>query len=179
MPWDVKKRDCKQKSTGKKGTHVVVKKNRDGSTEQESCHTSDAKAQGARRARYASKNEARLRRFVRRILAEGEADVVSLGMRIKLRDDARLNDVYTEIRGLKNVISVKQQGEQDDIPGPMRFVNVFVTFEDDEGRDVYNLKKDIRRLDDVEDVVLKNYEGRRWAEIEKTYTGGRASDQQF
>ncbi len=71
MPWDVKKRDCKQKSTGKKGTHVVVKKNRDGSTEQESCHTSDSKAQGARRARYASKNEAALREWIRASLSPG------------------------------------------------------------------------------------------------------------
>ena len=71
MPWDVKKRDCKQKSTGKKGTHVVVKKNRDGSTEQESCHTSDSKAQGARRARYASKNESVLREWIRASLTEG------------------------------------------------------------------------------------------------------------
>lgn len=71
MPWDVKKRDCKQKSTGKKGSHVVVKKNRDGSTEQESCHTSDSKAQGARRARYASKNETVLRAWIRASLTEG------------------------------------------------------------------------------------------------------------
>ena len=178
MPWKVRKRACKQKSTGKEGTHVVVKVKRGGGEEQESCHVGEPKAQGALRARYASKNESRLRRFVRCVLTEGEADVVSLGMRIKLRDDARLNDIYTEIRGLKNVIAVKQQGGQDDAPGPMRYVNVFVTFEDDADRDVYNLKKDIRALPGVESVVLKNYEGRRWVDVEQNYTGGAASKEQ-
>jgi len=178
MPWKVRKRACKQKSTDRAGSHVVVKVKRDGGEEQESCHTSEPKAQGALRARYASKNESRLRRFVRRVLTEGEDDVVELGLRIKLRDDARLPDIYTDIRGIKNVITVKQQGGQDDIPGPMRYVNVFVTFEDDADRDVYNLKRDIRAIAGVEAVVLKNYEGRRWAEVEGTYTGGAASKEQ-
>ena len=60
MPWKSVKRDCKQKSTGKTGTHVVVKKKKDGSTEQESCHTTDEKAKAALRARYASKNEVKM-----------------------------------------------------------------------------------------------------------------------
>ena len=180
MPWKVRKRDCKQKSTGKSGTHVVVKEKRAGGQEQESCHTSEPKAQAARRARYASKNEsftteAEVRSWVRRNLQEAIVDVVSLGLRIKIPDAARLEDIYTKIRGLKNVISVRQEGEQNDIPGPMRYVNIFVTFEDSADRDVYNLKKDIRSLDDVEDVVLKNYEGRRWIDVKKSYTGGRAS----
>ena len=77
MPWKVIKRDCDQKSTGKKGSHVVVKVKDDNSTEQESCHTSDEKAQGAMRARYASKNEGAVKtmkitkRQLRRIIREG------------------------------------------------------------------------------------------------------------
>lgn len=176
MPWKVRKRACKQKSTGAEGTHAVVKLKRGGGEEQESCHLSEPKARAAIRARYA--NESALRALVRRVLTEGEDDVVELGLRIKLRDDARLADIYTDIRGLKNVITVKQQGEQDDIPGPLRYVNVFVTFEDDADRDVYNLKRDIRAIPGVEAVVLKNYEGRRWVEVEKTYTGGAASKEQ-
>ena len=54
MPWKVIDRDCKQKSTGKTGSHVVVKKKRGGKTEQESCHTSEEKASAALRARYAN-----------------------------------------------------------------------------------------------------------------------------
>lgn len=176
MPWKVRKRPCKQKSTGRTGTHAVVKLKSGGAEEQESCHTSEPKAQAAIRARHA--NEGVLRRFVRGILTEGEDDVVELGLRIKLRDDARLPDIYTDIRGIKNVITVKQQGGQEDIPGPMRYVNVFVTFEDDADRDVYNLKRDIRAIPGVEAVLLKNYEGRRWAEVEGTYTGGAASKEQ-
>ena len=76
MPWKSLKRDCKQKSTGKTGTHVVVKKKKDGSTEQESCHTSDEKAKAAVRARYANKNESvvmsekQLRKLISKILKE-------------------------------------------------------------------------------------------------------------
>ena len=56
MPWDVIKRDCKQ-ADGSAGSAVVVKVKSDGGTEQESCHTSEEKAQAAVRARHASKNE--------------------------------------------------------------------------------------------------------------------------
>ena len=53
MPYDIRKRSCKQ-ADGKKGKYVVVKKKSKGKTEQESCHTSKDKAKGAVRARYAS-----------------------------------------------------------------------------------------------------------------------------
>ena len=179
MPWKPIARKCKQKSTGKTGSHVVVKVKKGGGTEQESCHTSKEKAQAAIRARYANETDVNeeevLREWVRFVLRESAADIVSLGLRIKIPDASSLEDIYTDIRGLKNVITVRQQGEQDDIPGPMRFVNIFVTFEDDEGRDVYNLKKDIESLDDVQGVEMKNYEGQRWADVKKSYTGGRAS----
>ena len=56
MPWKVVKRKCKQ-ADGSAGSYVVVKEKSDGSTEQESCHTSEDKAKAAVRARYASKNE--------------------------------------------------------------------------------------------------------------------------
>ena len=53
MPYDIRKRNCKQ-ADGKKGKYVVVKKKSKGRTEQESCHTSKKKAKSAVRARYAS-----------------------------------------------------------------------------------------------------------------------------
>jgi len=53
LPYDIRKRNCKQ-ADGKKGKYVVVKKKSKGRTEQESCHTSEKKAKGAVRARYAS-----------------------------------------------------------------------------------------------------------------------------
>ena len=66
MPWKVRKRSCKQKTTGKTGSHAVVKK--DGSSEeQESCHASEEKADAAVRARYA--NESLLREYIRLYLA--------------------------------------------------------------------------------------------------------------
>ena len=74
MPWKTVTRKCKQKSTGKSGTHVVVKIKKSGGTEQESCHTSKEKAQAAIRARYANETdvpeEEMLREYVRKVLTE-------------------------------------------------------------------------------------------------------------
>ena len=74
MPWKPIARKCKQKSTGKTGSHVVVKVKRGGGTEQESCHTSKEKAQSAIRARYANETdvneEEMLREYVRKIITE-------------------------------------------------------------------------------------------------------------
>lgn len=178
MPWVVRKRSCKQKSTGKTGSHVVAKVKRGGGQEQESCHLSEPKAQAALRARYASKNEARLRRFVRSVLAEGEADVVDLGVRIRVANRVTMGDVLTELRGIVNVITVNQEGAAEAGSGEFRSVNVFVTFEDDEGRDVYSLQKDIEAIDGVEAATIKNYEGQRWVDVAKNYTGGAASKEQ-
>ena len=178
MPWKVRKRSCKQKSTDKTGSHVVVKVKRGGGEEQESCHTSEPKAQGALRARYASKNEAQLREFVRQVLSEGEADVVQMGVRVRVADRVSLGDVLTEIRGVVNVITVRQEGGVQPASGDFKFVNLFVTFEDDEGRDVYGLEKDITAIDGVEAVEIKNYEGRKWSDVRGTYTGGAASKEQ-
>ena len=111
MPWDVKKRDCKQKSTGKKGTHVVVKKNRDGSTEQESCHTSDSKAQGARRARYASKNESTLREFVRAMLIESDRGGIASQRAVALR--------LQELRPDYEFVSNKKGQQTPDVSGKL------------------------------------------------------------
>lgn len=78
MPYDIRKRNCKQ-ADGKKGKYVVVKKKSKGRTEQESCHTSEKKAKGAVRARYASEaNEGEtvkitleeLRQLIREAMAE-------------------------------------------------------------------------------------------------------------
>ena len=74
MPWKVAKRACKQKTSGKAGTHVVLKKKKGGGTEQESCHTDEKKADAAARARYASYNESRTIRMpisvLRKIIKE-------------------------------------------------------------------------------------------------------------
>lgn len=175
MPWKVRKRNCRQKSTDKTGSHVVVKIKGGGGEEQESCHVGEPKAQGALRARYASKNEAKLRAAIQKVIREAAADVVQMGVRVRVADRAALNDVLTNLRGVVNVITVRQEGPADDAPGPFKFVNLFVTFEDDAGRDVFDMVRDVEAIDGVESARIKNYEGTRWSEVEKTYTGGAAS----
>ena len=82
MPWKPIARKCKQKSTGKTGSHVVVKVKKGGGTEQESCHTSKEKAQAAIRARYANETDVNeeevLREWVRFVLRESAPDNVFL-----------------------------------------------------------------------------------------------------
>ena len=68
MPWKVRSRKCKQKSTGKPGTHVNVKVKPDGSEEQVSCHTSETMANSALKAKYAS--ESVVRSVIREIILE-------------------------------------------------------------------------------------------------------------
>ncbi len=72
MPYQVRKRSCKQ-SDGSKGTHVVLKKKRDGGTEQRSCHKSETKADSAVRARWANEadapEEAMIREWIRALLS--------------------------------------------------------------------------------------------------------------
>ena len=111
-------------------------------------------------------------------VSEGEADVVQMGVRVRVADRVSLGDVLTEIRGVVNVITVRQEGGVQPASGDFKFVNLFVTFEDDEGRDVYGLEKDITAIDGVEAVEIKNYEGRKWSDVRGTYTGGAASKEQ-
>ena len=79
MPYDIRKRNCRQ-AGGKKGKYVVVKKKSKGRTEQESCHTSKKKAKGAVRARYASEsNEGETVKItleeLRKLISEAMAEV--------------------------------------------------------------------------------------------------------
>jgi hypothetical protein len=67
MPYDIIKRSCKQ-SDGSKGTHVVVKKQADGKTEQVSCHTSEEKAKSAVRAKHA--HEGKTMKITRKQLSQ-------------------------------------------------------------------------------------------------------------
>lgn len=75
MPWKTLKRDCRQ-ATGKKGNYVIVKKKKDGGTEQESCHTSEEKAKSAIRARHVSEGKTmkitktQLRKIIGRTIQE-------------------------------------------------------------------------------------------------------------
>ena len=78
MPYDIRKRSCKQ-SDGKKGEYVVVKKSED-RTEQKSCHTTKEKAKGALSARYANKaNEGETVKItleeLRQLISEAMAEV--------------------------------------------------------------------------------------------------------
>lgn len=94
MPWKVLKRNCKQ-ADGTKGTYVIVKVKAKGKTEQSSCHTSKAKAQGGVRARYASEGKEmkitkkQLQQIIREERAKiSEAAPSALGMQIFSIKDA-------------------------------------------------------------------------------------------
>ena len=101
MPWKTIKRDCKQ-SSGKKGSHVVVKVKKGGGTEQESCHTSEEEAKSAIRARYANEsNTVKItRKQLRKIISERlnsntiRANIIEMGRRSSGVDLNTLNSMY-------------------------------------------------------------------------------------
>tara|TARA_A100001011_G_scaffold351516_1_gene391672 strand:+ start:316 stop:735 length:420 start_codon:yes stop_codon:yes gene_type:complete len=83
MPYDVIKRSCRQ-SDGSKGTHVVVKKKSGGKTEQVSCHTSEAKAKSAVRAKHANEGNVMkiTKKQLKRIIAEESAKLSENSVRV-------------------------------------------------------------------------------------------------
>ena len=76
MPWQPRKRKCKQKTTGKQGSYAVVKVHDDDSEEQVSCHTSEDKAKASIRAKHMNAGRiikltpTSLRRLIREVVED-------------------------------------------------------------------------------------------------------------
>lgn len=123
-----------------------------------------------------------LREYIKELLVrESSMDVVELGIRIKVKtsipNGPNLEDIYTKIRGVHNVITVRQEGRKTDLPNGYTTSNIFVTFEDVVDSDVFTMKKEILDIFGVYSVVVKNYQGRRWSDIKGDYTVGTSATQ--
>lgn len=112
--------------------------------------------------------ESAVREIVRGIIRESFRDIVKLEvrMRVKVRDlsDPTLQDILTNIRGIRNVITVRQDGKLSRPTQGRQMVNLVIGFEDDKHMSVDKLKKRIWIQPGVDMVFIKSYDGREWNE---------------
>ena len=117
-----------------------------------------------------------LEKYISSVLSEAAADIVSLGIKLKVKvsnpDDPSIEDIYTDIRGLPNVITVRQLGKKEDFFDGTSSMKVFVSFEDDLEYDVFGLRRKINNLPGVLSAEIKNYQGTRWSIAKKNYKTG-------
>ena len=108
--------------------------------------------------------ESAVRELVHGILRESYKDIVKLEVRIRVKikkpSDPTLQDILTNIRGIRNVITVRQEGKLSSAARGRHMVNLMIGFEDDEHMNVSELKKRIWALPGVDMAFIKSYDGR-------------------
>ena len=94
------------------------------------------------------------RRQIRRILKEALADVVSINARVRALVSPSAHytvaDILTDIRGLRNVITVTQKGPGIPAGGEKEFLNLKIKFENEIDVDIPTLKVQIERIPGVD-----------------------------
>ena len=112
--------------------------------------------------------ESAVRELVHGILRESYKDIVKLEVRIRVKikkpSDPTLQDILTNIRGIRNVITVRQEGKLLPAAQGRQMVNLLIGFEDDEDMDVPGLKKRIWGIPGIDMTFIKSYDGREWKE---------------
>jgi hypothetical protein len=116
-----------------------------------------------------SKGEHLLREYVRDLLCESYEDIVDLMIRLRInlkndRDSFTLQDVLTDVRGIKNVITVRQIGPLQSAPEEKKWVNLDIGFEDDEVFDVPDLEKELRQITGIDMINVVMYNDVPWNE---------------
>ena len=83
-------------------------------------------------------------------------------MRVRVDTDKptepTLQDILTDIRGLRNVITVRQTGKQDPAPEHKKYVDLVVGFEDDKTLPLSQLEKEIVQISGVDMVIIQKIE---------------------
>lgn len=101
-----------------------------------------------------------IRSLVRRTLIESVEDVVDIEMRIRLKTSKRtISDVLTDLRGLKNVITVSQLGGTSMAEDGKTRLIVKVRFEDDAGMSLEDLETEIMSIPEVDLITVTSYDG--------------------
>jgi len=102
---------------------------------------------------------AEIRSLVRHILRESLEDVVKIELRIRIKTSQRtIADILTDLRGIRNVITVSQSSSQDAEDGKTRLI-VTVKFEDDEQASLEDLEKEIKEIPEVDLITVVSYDG--------------------
>ncbi len=71
-------------------------------------------------------------------------------------------DVLTDLRGIKNVITVRQLGTSQPAPDGKVWLNLDLGFEDDETFDVPDLERETLQIQGVDMVRIVSYNDKPW-----------------
>jgi hypothetical protein len=106
------------------------------------------------------RHERLIRTWIKNILLESLEDVVDIQIRIRLKSSKRsITDVLTDLRGLRNVITVSQtEASQDAEDGKTRIL-VNVRFEDDAGMSLEDLESEIMSIPEVDLITVTSFDG--------------------
>jgi hypothetical protein len=111
-----------------------------------------------------------LKEYVRMTLVEGYSDIVEIMIRIRVKITGKhspmLLDVLTDIRGIQNVITVKQIGElgRINIDG-QQFALLSIKFEDDDEYGVPELYDALKKIQGIDIIKILTYEGQPYEKI--------------
>lgn len=109
---------------------------------------------------------AEIRSLVRHILRESLEDVVDIEMKIRLKSSTRsIADVLTDLRGLKNVITVSQTGEALDAEDGKVRLALKIRFEDDAGMSLDDLESEIMTIPEVDLITVMSYGGKEMRRV--------------
>lgn len=101
-----------------------------------------------------------LRSMIRNTLVESMEDVVEVLIKIRIKSSQRsVGDILTDVRGIKNVITVSQQGTSSIAEdGKMRLI-LSIKFEDDESMSLEDLKAEIKMIPEIDMLTVQSFGG--------------------
>lgn len=100
-----------------------------------------------------------LRGLIRLVLSEGFDDIRRIHIRLRVKvsrpSDPTVPDVLTDVRGLRNVITVSQVGAMSPAPEDRNWIELDVSFVDDDDYDLPGLVRDLREIPGVDMVRVQ------------------------
>lgn len=101
-----------------------------------------------------------IRALVRHILREDAADVIEVEARIRIKSSRRtVTDVLTDLRGIKNVVTVSQSGATQNAEDGKQRIIALIKLETDDGIDLSFLEDKIREIPEVDMLTVTSYDG--------------------
>jgi len=116
-----------------------------------------------------SQKECLLREYIRDLLQEGYEDIVDVGLRLRVglkgpQGGFTVQDILTDLRGIKNVVTVRQERRLAPAPDTKQWADLIVGFEDDKEFNISDLKKEALQIVGVDMVIIVSYNGEPWKE---------------
>lgn len=111
-------------------------------------------------------HEKLIRAFVKNALLESVEDVVDIQFRIRLKASNRtIADILTDLRGLKNVITVTQMSPSQAAEDGKTRIFLNVRFEDDAGMSLEDLEAEIMSIPEVDLITVTSYDGEQMRRV--------------